>query len=290
MRDSKTCFDKLSTEGYFWNMITLTDSQLDRHARHIVLPEIGGAGQVALGQSHVVLIGAGGIGAPALLYLAAAGVGKLTIIDDDVIALSNLHRQIAFDTVDIGAPKVDGAEKAIKRINPDVTVMPVETRITADNADALLKNADALLDGSDNFATRLCVSDASVRLQIPLVSAAIGRFQGQISTFRGWEADKPCYRCFVGDAFDAEDCDSCADVGVLGPMVGMLGCFAAMEAIRALTGFGADPAGKLQLIDGLEPSMRAIRIIKDPACGGCGVTKSSPERGGDRTKIERSEI
>ena len=250
--------------------MSLSDEQLDRYARHIVLPEIGGAGQVALTRAHVAIIGAGGIGSPALLYLAAAGIGRLTIIDDDVVALANLQRQIAFGTDDIGAPKVDAAHKAIQRINPDVEVMPVETRISADNADALLGGADVILDGSDNFATRLAVSDASVRLKVPLVSAAIGKFQGQIGTFYGWQADKPCYRCFVGDAFDTDDCDTCADVGVLGPMVGLMGCFAAMEAIRVITGFGADQSGKLQLIDGLTPAMRAIRVIKDPACRGCG--------------------
>lgn len=250
--------------------MSLTDAQLDRYARHIVLPEIGGAGQVALTRAHVAIIGTGGIGAPALLYLAAAGIGRLTLIDDDAVALANLQRQIAFGVDDIGAPKVDAAHKAIQRINPDAEVMPVETRIGPDNADALLAGANVILDGSDNFATRLAVSDASVRLKTPLVSAAIGKFQGQIGTFYGWEADKPCYRCFVGDAFDADDCDTCADVGVLGPMVGLMGCFAAMEAIRAVTGFGADQSGKLQLIDGLAPAMRSIRVLKDPACKGCG--------------------
>ncbi len=250
--------------------MSLSDEQLDRYARHIVLPEIGGAGQVALTRAHVAIIGAGGIGSPALLYLAAAGIGRLTIIDDDAVALANLQRQIAFGTDDIGAPKVDAAHKAVQRINPDVAVFPVETRISADNADALLGGADVILDGSDNFATRLAVSDASVRLKIPLVSAAIGKFQGQLGTFYGWKADKPCYRCFVGDAFDADDCDTCANVGVLGPMVGLMGCFAAMEAIRVIAGFGADQSGKLHLIDGLIPSMRTIRVIKDPACKGCG--------------------
>ena len=252
----------------------LNDQQLERYARHIVLPEIGGAGQVKLTQSHVVIIGAGGIGSPALLYLAAAGIGTITVIDDDKVSLTNLQRQIAFGSDDIGAPKVDAAHKAMQRLNPGVQVMPVEARITTDNADALLKGADVILDGSDNFATRLAVSDAAVRLKIPLVSAAIGKFQGQLATYRGWEEDKPCYRCFVGDAFDTEDCDTCADVGVLGPMVGMLGCMGAMEVVRVLTGFGQEQAGKLQLIDGLALGMRVIRVAKDPACKGCG--QSSP--------------
>ena len=251
--------------------MALNDEQLERYARHIVLPEIGGAGQVKLGDSHVAIIGAGGIGSPALLYLAAAGIGKITLIDDDAVSLANLQRQIAFGVNDIGAPKVDAAHQAILRINPDVTVMPVEARITAENADALLTGTDVILDGSDNFATRLAVSDASVRLHIPLVSAAIGKFQGQLGTFRGWEADKPCYRCFVGDAFDSDDCDTCADVGVLGPMVGMLGAMGAVEVVRVLTGFGQEQTGKLQLIDGLALSMRGINIAKDPECKGCGL-------------------
>ncbi len=253
----------------------LTDQQLERYARHIVLPDIGGAGQVALTQSHVAIIGAGGIGSPALLYLAAAGVGRLTLIDDDKVGLANLQRQIAFGMEDIGAPKVDATHKAVQRLNPDVQVMPVEARITADNADALLADADVILDGSDNFATRLAVSDASVRLRVPLVSAAIGKFQGQLGTFRGWEADKPCYRCFVGDAFDSDDCDTCADVGVLGPMVGMLGCMGAIETVRLLTGFGEQQAGKIQLIDGLAMTMRAIRLPKDRGCKACAPAPAS---------------
>ena len=250
--------------------MSLTDQQLERYARHIVLPEIGGAGQVKLTQSHVAIIGAGGIGSPALLYLAGAGIGTITVIDDDKVSLTNLQRQIAFGSDDIDAPKVDAAHKAMQRLNPDVQVVPVEARITAGNADALLKDVDVILDGSDNFATRLAVSDAAVRLKIPLVSAAIGKFQGQLATYRGWEEGKPCYRCFVGDAFDTEDCDTCAEVGVLGPMVGMLGCMGAMEVVRVLTGFGQEQAGKLQLIDGLALGMRAIRVAKDPACRGCG--------------------
>ena len=249
--------------------MSLTDTQLDRYARHIVLPEIGGAGQVKLTQSHALLIGAGGIGAPALLYLAAAGIGRLTIIDDDAVALSNLQRQVAFGMDDIGAPNVDAAHKAVNRINPDVDVVPVETRITPANADSLLKGADVILDGCDNFATRLAVSDAAVRLHIPLVSVAIGKFQGQIGTYYGWHTDKPCYRCFVGDAFDAEDCDTCADVGVLGPMVGMLGAMGAMEVTRVLTGFGEEQAGKVHLVDGLVPSLRTMRLPKDGGCRGC---------------------
>lgn len=251
-------------------MTALGDAELDRYARQIVLKEIGGAGQVALTRKHVVVIGAGGIGGPVLLYLAAAGVRQLTVIDDDAISLSNLQRQILFDSAEIGAPKVDGAATAIARLNPGVVLMPVETRVTAHNVDALLAAADVIVDGSDNFATRLVVSDASVRLGIPLVSAAIGQFHGQLGTFFGWREDAPCYRCFVGDAHDADDCDSCSEVGVLGAMCGLMGSWAAMEAIRVIVPFGEDQAGKLHIFDGLTPTMRTMRIPKDTDCKACG--------------------
>ena len=252
----------------------LGDDQLDRYARHIVLSEIGGAGQVRLLGAHVVLIGAGGIGCPAILYLAAAGVGRLTVIDDDVVSRSNLHRQILYGDADIGASKVAVAGQAVRRINADVAFTGLDQRIT-DNSDAsLLHGVDVVIDGCDNFATRLIVNDLCVAAQVPLVSAAIGQFHGQIGTFRGWEADKPCYRCFVGDAHDADDCDSCSEVGVLGAVVGLMGSFAAMEAIRVITGFGEEQAGKLQIIDGLTPGMRSIRLPKDPACKTCATATS----------------
>ncbi len=216
------------------------------------------------------MIGAGGIGAPVLLYLAAAGVGRLTVIDDDAISLSNLQRQVLFDTVEVGAPKVDGAAKALARLNPGVALMPVEARVTAENINALLAGADVIVDGSDNFATRLVVADATVRARIPLVSAAIGQFHGQIGTFFGWRENAPCYRCFVGDAHDADDCDSCSEVGVLGAMCGLMGSWAAMEAIRVIVPFGEDQAGRLHIFDGLAPKMKTIRIPKDADCKACG--------------------
>lgn len=250
--------------------MTLTDAQLDRYARHIVLKEIGGAGQMRLLESRVTVIGAGGIGSPVLQYLAAAGVGHLTVIDDDRVSLSNLQRQVLFGTQDVGAYKVGIAAVRISQINPDVAVNAIRTRITAENAAALLAGADVIVDGSDNFATRLAVADTAHALEIPLISAAIGQFHGQLGTWRGWEEGKPCYRCFVGDAHDADDCDTCSDVGVLGAMVGMMGSWAAMEAVRQLTGFGDDAAGKLHIVDGLAPSMRTIRMPKDPGCSTCG--------------------
>ncbi len=250
-------------------MTALTDTQLDRYARHIVLKDIGGAGQARLLNGHVLLIGAGGIGCPAIQYLAGAGVGRLTVIDDDKVSLSNLQRQILFGSDDIGKAKVAVAAERVRQINPDVRFVGMEQRVNAQTPATLIDGVDVVIDGSDNFATRLIVNDLCVAAQVPLVSAAIGQFHGQLGTFRGWEADKPCYRCFVGDAHDPDDCDSCSEVGVLGAMVGVMGSLAAVEAMRVLTGFGDDQTGKLQIIDGLTLSMRAMRLPKDPGCSTC---------------------
>ncbi|MGZ8284221.1 MAG: HesA/MoeB/ThiF family protein [Allosphingosinicella sp.] len=249
---------------------TLTDDQLDRYARHIVLKEIGGEGQRKLLDSAVILVGAGGIGCPALQYLAAAGVGRIRVIDDDVVSLDNLQRQILFGTADVDRPKVEVAREASKRLNPGVRFRETRERLTARNAAALLAGATVVIDGSDNFATRLIVSDTCTAARIPLVSAAIGMFQVQVGTWRGWEPGRPCYRCFVGDAFDSDDCDNCAELGVLGAAAGIAGSFAAMEAIRQIVGFGEEAGGKVHVFDGLAPSMRTLRIAKDPGCRACG--------------------
>lgn len=249
--------------------MSLSDDQLDRYARHIVLKEIGGDGQKRLLAARVAVIGAGGIGAPAIQYLAAAGTGFLRVIDDDHVGLDNLQRQILFGTADVGRPKAEVAGQAVARMNPDVQVEEVRERLTAPNVERLLSDVNVVLDGSDNFATRLLVSDHLTRARVPLVSAAIGQFQAQVGTFRGWEADKPCYRCFVGDAFDAEDCDTCSELGVLGAMAGIAGSLAALEAIRQIVGFGEEAAGRIHIFDGLKPAMRAVRIPKDPGCSGC---------------------
>lgn len=247
----------------------LSDSQLDRYARHIVLRDIGGSGQAKLLQSHVLLIGAGGIGCPAIQYLAAAGVGTISVIDDDVVSLSNLQRQVLYGEAEIGQPKVEAAKAAVSRLNPDVRFNAVQARIGFDTSAAIFDGADVIIDGSDNFATRLIVNDLCIAARVPLVSAAIGQFHGQIGTFTGWEPDAPCYRCFVGDAHDPDDCDDCATQGVLGAMCGLMGSFAAMEAIRALTGFGEEQKGKLHIFDGLKPAMRTISLPKDLECRSC---------------------
>lgn len=253
--------------------MTLNDRQLDRYARHIVLRDIGGAGQAKLLDSHVLLIGAGGIGCPAIQYLAAAGVGTISVVDDDVVSLSNLQRQVLYGDAQIGQPKVEAAAQAVARLNPDVAFHAIQQRITAETSPEILNGVDVVIDGSDNFATRLIVNDLCLAAKVPLVSAAIGQFHGQIGTFTGWLPDAPCYRCFVGDAHDPDDCDDCATQGVLGAMCGLMGSFAAMEAIRALTGFGEAQTGKLHIFDGMTPSMRSIKLPKDPACGSCRAEK-----------------
>ena len=254
--------------------MSLAPDRLERFARHIVLPEVGGTGQVALADAHVVLIGCGGIGSPALQYLAAAGTGRLTLVDSDTVDLSNLQRQTIFTPADAGRPKAEVAAEWTRRFDPVLDVTPVVARVASDNIAALLTGADLVLDGCDNFATRLVVSDACVAHGVPLTSAAIGRFQGQVASFAGHLPDEPCYRCFVGDAFDAEDCDTCAADGVLGAMAGMVATFGAMQAIRVLlqdhAALGEPQFGQLHLLDGLAPSMRTMRLAKDPSCKGCG--------------------
>lgn len=255
--------------------MTLRDDQIDRYARHLVLKEIGGEGQRKLLDSAVTLVGAGGIGSPALQYLAAAGVGRLAVIDDDRVSLDNLQRQILFGAADVGRPKVEVAREALKRLNPDPRFREIPERLTERNAGALLAGASVVIDGSDNFATRLIVSDTCTAARIPLVSAAIGQFQIQVGTWRGWEPDRPCYRCFVGDAFDSDDCDSCAELGVLGAAAGIAGSWAALEAIRQIVGFGGEAAGKVHVFDGLAPAMRSLKVVKDPACRACSAQAGS---------------
>ncbi|WP_196489963.1 HesA/MoeB/ThiF family protein [Erythrobacter donghaensis] len=253
--------------------MSLSPARLDRFARHIVLPEVGGAGQVRLAASKVAVIGLGGIGSPALQYLAASGIGRLALVDDDVVDLSNLQRQTIFTTRDVGHGKAVSARRWLANFDDSLGVDVSDARITAENAASLIAGADLVLDGTDNFATRLAVSDACVAAGIPLLSAAVGRFQGQVGAFAGHLPGEACYRCFVGDAFDAEDCDTCADDGMLGAMAGWAGAFAALQAVKVLlegtAALGQPGWGRLHVLDGLEPGMRTIRIHKDPACRAC---------------------
>ena len=254
--------------------MTLSDVELERYALHIVLREVGGAGQAKLRAARVAVIGAGGIGSPAIQYLAAAGVGTLIVIDDDRVDLSNLQRQTIFGGGDLGIAKVAAAAAAVARLNPHVRVEERAARIDTDNAAALLAGADVVLDGTDSFATRLAVADAALAARVPLVSAAVAQFEGQLAVFRGWEADRPCYRCLVGADPDRPE-TSCAEAGVLGAMAGVMGSLAALEVLRAITGFGDDSAGKLLLVDALAFRFRTIGLPKDPGCASCGAAHRS---------------
>ena len=250
--------------------MSLTDAELERYARHIVLPRFGGAGQNKLKAASVAVIGAGGIGSGAIPALAAAGVGRLTIIDNDVVDRSNLQRQPIFRDDQVGGGKAMLAAAFAMAINPYVEAVPRGRRIDADNGRELLGGHDLVLDGSDNFATRLAVSDACVALGIPLVSAAAVQFQGQVALFSG----QPCFRCFVGDAFDSDECDNCAELGVLGALPLTIGGFAALLAIRAIAGMAED-SGTLHLLDADRLGWRAIRLPADPGCRTCAAPRQS---------------
>lgn len=246
----------------------LSDAELDRYARQIILPQFGGAGQARLKAAHVVLIGAGGIGCPAIAYLAAAGVGTLTVVDHDHVELSNLHRQPLFTDADIGRPKAEVAMAAARRINPHVDAVPVIQRLDDGNAGTLLAGASLILDGCDNFGTRLAVNRAAIALEIPLLSAAIGAFEGQVALYEGWRAGAPCYQCLVGSDPDREGIN-CAETGVMGALAGMVGAMAALEAVRELTGWGSSLAGRLAIVDMLERRWREVGVAQDPECATC---------------------
>lgn len=254
--------------------MTLSDDQLERYARHIVLKEIGGAGQQRLLGAHVAIVGAGGIGCPAIAFLAAAGVGTIRVIDPDTVSLSNLQRQILFGTADVGRHKAEAVQAAVARLNPDVHLIAINERIEADNAAILLRDVDVILDGSDNFETRLVVSDAATQLRTPLVTAAVGAFDGQVGVWRGWEAEAPCYRCLVGADPERPDVN-CADQGIVGAVTGIVGSMAALEVIRALVPFGDDAAGQMLIADLLGRRFRSVRVAADPACPGCRVTEGA---------------
>ena len=254
-------------------MTDFSDDELDRYARHLVLREVGGRGQARLKAASVAVVGAGGLGSPCLLYLAAAGIGRLTIIDDDTVALSNLQRQTLFTTADTGHPKVAAAAAHLTALNPHVAVTPVRQRLDAANARALLAGHTIIADGCDSFATRLAVSDAATGLAIPLVSGAVGPFDGQIATFKGHLPNLPCYRCLVGNAADQPE-QSCAETGIIGALTGIIGAMMGLEVIREITGFGDSLAGQLHLYDAMGSRMRSVRLPKDPACLGCGSGRS----------------
>ena len=248
----------------------LSTDELERYARHIVLREVGGPGQAALGCACVLVIGAGGLGAPVLLYLAAAGVGTLGVVDDDVVALSNLQRQVIHATSDIGAPKVDSAAAVIQRLNPNVATKPHNVRLTAQNARALIDGYDVVVDGSDNFATRYLVSDACFFAKKPLITAALGTFDATLTTIRAFErgADgkpNPTYRCLFPEPPPPGTVPACAEAGVLGALAGVVGSMMALETIREIVGFGEGLVGRLIIIDARAMRFETLRYAWDPA-------------------------
>jgi molybdopterin/thiamine biosynthesis adenylyltransferase len=247
----------------------LSADELERYARHIVLREVGGPGQAALGRARVLVIGAGGLGAPVLLYLAAAGVGTLGVIDDDVVTLSNLQRQVIHGTPDIGAPKVESAATAIRRLNPHVDVALHGERLTAKNALDLFARYDIVADGSDNFATRYLVSDACYFAKKPLVTAALGTFDGTLTTIRAHERGNdgkpnPTYRCLFPEPPPPGAVPACAEAGVLGALAGVIGSMAALEVIREIVGFGEGLVGRLLMVDARAMRFETLRYAWDP--------------------------
>jgi len=248
----------------------LTSEQIERYARHIMLPEVGGAGQARLLASKVLVVGAGGLGSPLALYLAAAGVGTLGIVDDDVVSLSNLQRQIAHKTRDIGRPKTDSAAESIADINPDVKVVRHAVRLDIANVRELIKDYDLVADGCDNFATKFLLNDACFLMQKPLVAAALGRFEGQLSTYRAYEGGKPCYRCIFPEPPPADSMPNCAEVGTLGLVAGVMGTLQGIEVVKELLGIGESMTGQLLIYDALDTTFRKIRVRPDPQCRLCG--------------------
>jgi adenylyltransferase/sulfurtransferase len=246
----------------------LTRDELVRYSRHILLPQVGEEGQRALKRSRVLLVGAGGLGSPVALYLAAAGVGTLGLVDFDTVDLSNLQRQILHGSASVGSSKIDSARDRLLDINPNVSIEPYRTRLTSQNALGIARDYDLIVDGTDNFATRYLVNDTSVLLGIPNVYGSVYRFEGQASVFGA--ADGPCYRCLFRDPPPPDLVPSCAEGGVLGVVPGLVGTIQATEAIKLLLGLGDTLVGKLLTIDVMTMSFRTLRIQKDPACPACG--------------------
>ena len=247
----------------------LSSEELERYARHIVLREVGGPGQAALKEASVLVIGAGGLGAPALMYLAAAGVGTVGVVDDDVVSLSNLQRQIIHDTFDVGKQKVDSAAVRIAGLNPHVKVAAHATRLNADNALELIGSYDLVLDGSDNFATRYLVSDACYLAGKPLITAALGMFDGSLTTIRAHEKNadgefNPTYRCLFPEPPPPGTVPTCAEAGVMGALAGMLGSMMALEAIREIVDFGEGLVGRLLMVDARSMRFETLRYTRDP--------------------------
>lgn len=256
-----------------------TAAELDRYARHIVLREVGGAGQMRLKAARVLVIGAGGLGAPALQYLAASGVGTIGVIDDDVVENANLQRQVIHRDDTIGMPKVFSAERAMKALNPFITVRPYNRRFEAEIAESLVAEYDLVLDGSDNFDTRYLTNRACVAAGVPLISGAIAQWEGQLSLFDPAQGG-PCYQCIFAQAPAAGLAPSCAEAGVIGPLPGVIGAMMAQEAIKHITGAGVTLTGEMLIYDGLYGETRKMRLSRRPDCPVCAVAAASPRATG----------
>jgi adenylyltransferase/sulfurtransferase len=251
--------------------LDFTEDDIRRYSRHILLPEVGGTGQARLRAARVLVVGAGGLGSPVLLYLAAAGVGTIGVVDDDAVDLSNLQRQIAHGTPDLGVPKVESAAAAVRAINPSVAIETHHTRISPDNAHGMVSSYDIVCDGTDNFPTRFLISDACVLSRRTLVSAAVLRFEGQVSVFKPHAGpDYPCYRCLYPEAPPEGLVPTCSEAGVLGAVTGVVGTLQATEVLKEILAVGQTLAGRLLIWDALVTRFRTVRLKRDPACASCG--------------------
>ena len=262
-------FNKWKDDGLPWSTPrTLNADQRNRYQRHLLLPEVGETGQMKLLDAKVLLLGAGGLGSPAAMYLAAAGVGTLGIIDMDVVDASNLQRQILHNMDRIGERKVDSAKKTLTAMNPDVNVITYDTRLGADNILSIIDGYDVIVDGTDNFPTRYLVNDAALIKKIPVVHGSIFRFEGQVTVFYPYVG--PCYRCMIPEPPPAELAPSCAEAGVLGVLPGIVGSIQALEAIKLILSLGDTLTGRLLSFDALDESFRTFKVRRDPACPACG--------------------
>jgi len=263
-------FNKWKDEGRPWSTPRkLTPEQRNRYQRHLLLPEVDVEGQLKLLDARVLLLGAGGLGSPAALYLAAAGVGTIGIVDMDVVDESNLQRQILHNVDRLGERKVDSAKKALTALNPDVNVVTHDVRLGADNVMDILSGYDIVVDGADNFPVRYLLNDAALKLEIPVVHGSIFRFEGQVTVFK--PHDGPCYRCFLAEPPPPELAPSCAEAGVLGVLPGIVGSIQAVEAIKLILGIGDSLSGRLLAYDSLEQSFRTYKILRDAECPTCSI-------------------
>jgi len=271
-------FSAWKRSGLPWKVPTVLSREQElRYSRHTLLPEVGVTGQLKLLEASALCIGAGGLGSPSSLYLAAAGIGRIGVIDDDVVDASNLQRQILHSTERVGQAKVDSAEKTLRGLNPDVVVDKHKARLTSDNVLEILARYDVIIDGADNFQTRYLVNDAALRLGKPVIHASIFRFEGQITVFPA--EGGPCYRCLYPEPPPPEEAPSCQEAGVLGVLPGIMGVLQATEAVKLVLGLGDTLAGRLLVYDALKTKFRELKLRRDPQCPTCG-------EGVDRSKIE----